>query len=317
MNGLPPTGPTGSAVVHPDPIRTQAIELYCRELCGSDRVSAAVAHVIDSISPADAAGGDDQLLRVTRTAAARQVTPTGPRGAQAAEQRRECDLTPSLLSQSANGELPPSREFKLSNHLDRCLVCRAAQVREARASRAFSAVLLMNAPRAALPLSPPPPELAALPLSPPPPEPPVEAPTEAIVPEPIPPPAERYPTRPAAEPTPALLAPRQRRGFAVYPAGRPAPSPPRRGRRHSFANPIALLAGYAPFLVTLAVGALVLAGIALAIGGGGSGRPAAASLPPPSLSSTPPAQVGIAAVRASTTGGRAASAPASGGSATP
>src|SRR5207245_1578280 len=106
--------------------------------------------VLRSISPADAGGGDDQLLRVTRVAAAahapRKSTPRGLRGMLAAEHESECDLTPALLAEQANGELSPARQFKLENHLARCLLCRAAELRERRASRAFSAVLATGDP---------------------------------------------------------------------------------------------------------------------------------------------------------------------------
>src|SRR5436305_12766589 len=113
-------------------------------------MAAAAAEVIDSISPADSGGGDDQLLRVTRVAAAahapRKAGPRGLRGMLAAEHQSECDGTPGLVAQRANGELTPARQFKLENHLVRCLFCRAAEVREQRASRAFAAVLATGDP---------------------------------------------------------------------------------------------------------------------------------------------------------------------------
>lgn len=277
------TGPTGAP---PDRLRIRAIEVYCRELCGSEHMSVAADDVVSSISPADAGRGDDQLLRVTRTAAAahapRRTGPRGLRGMLAAEHETECDLTPGLLAELANGELPPARQFKLENHLHRCLFCRASALRERRASRSFSAVLATGDPASS--------------RGPAPSEAETEQPTEAFRPVVIDTQAAAE-ARSAPEPPLAATAPGagpERRGLVVFPAGA-APrtsAPPLRLRAGK--GPWAMLAAYTPFLVTLALGAVVVAAVGLALGGRASSRPAAASLPPPSASFTPPASVGIA-----------------------
>src|SRR5205807_6040717 len=209
LTAVSASGQSGRTGAPPDRLRTHAIQLYCRELCGSPRMTAAAAHVIGSISPADGDGGDDQLLRVTRSAAAahapRKASPSGLRGMLAAEHQSECDLTPALLAERANGELPPARQFKLENHLARCLFCGAAEVREQRASRAFSAVLATGDPvsRRAPEPTPPAPEPKQEP-----------SPADDSEPAPGPQPTTELP----ALPQPPLPPARGRRGLAVFPS---------------------------------------------------------------------------------------------------
>ena len=263
-------------------------------------MAGAAAHAIRSLSPADAPGGDAQLLRVTRTAAAEHVpprsTPGGWRGMLAAEHQNECEPTPVLLAQRANGELPPSRQFKLENHLARCLFCRGAEVRERRASRAFSAVLATGLPTAHRPQPEPQPTArdakpaAAVPAAP------VDPPTAAM--EPAPPLPEPEPMlEPEPDATLVAAAAEPRRGFVVFPTDGRA-GPPSKARASRGRDGLAQAASaYRPFLLTLLVGGVIILAVALALGSGASGQSSAASLPPPAPGSTPPANVGIAAIQ--------------------
>jgi hypothetical protein len=268
-------------------------------------MAAAAAHTIRSLSPADAPGGDAQLLRVTRTAAAAHVpprsTPGGWRGMLAAEHQNECEPTPALLAQRANGELPPSRQFKLENHLARCLFCRAAEVRERRASRAFSAVLATGLPAARRPQPEPQPTAwEAAPAARAPatsvPAAPVDPPTTAM--EPVPPLQKAEPAlEPQPEETVVPAAAEPRRGFVVFPTDGAPGTPRKAGASHAPGGLAQAASAYRPFLLTLLVGGLIILAVALALGSGASSQSSAASLPPPAPGSTPPANVGIAATQ--------------------
>lgn len=57
------------------------------------------------------------------------------------ERREGCNETPSLLAARANGELDAHRSRRLESHLGSCLRCQAAELRAARAERAFATVI--------------------------------------------------------------------------------------------------------------------------------------------------------------------------------
>jgi hypothetical protein len=275
-------------------------------------MSQAASDAIDSISPADAWGGDDALLRVTRTAAARhaptKAAPRGWRGVLSAEHESECDRTPSLLAQQANGELPPARQSSLEEHLQRCLFCRAAELREHRAARAFSAVIATGDPRAWRSAAPrtadaprPPTPAAAGPAA----AGPAAAARAAAGPPTAAPADPSPPTEVAATAQPPQVSAPPRRGLVVFPATSThavIAAPPRRRDRHAGSGPRSrvapgLLTAYLPFLVTLAVGAALVVVIAFLVGGGAKAQNAAALLPPPSAASTPPPSVGLTATQ--------------------
>lgn len=123
--------------------RKHAVEAYCGELCGLRGATVAVSEIIVSLDASG--GGDAELLRATRVTAAECLPATAVRGGAlemvAGQRGGECALTPSGLAARANGTLDPTERATLEQHLEGCLICRAVEIREARAERAFAAVV--------------------------------------------------------------------------------------------------------------------------------------------------------------------------------
>lgn len=63
---------------------------------------------------------------------------------------RECSFTPFLLAARSNGELSDAARKGFERHLDACVTCQGAELRFARAERAFDGVLLLEAVRDAV-----------------------------------------------------------------------------------------------------------------------------------------------------------------------
>jgi hypothetical protein len=122
--------------------RLKAVESYCRELCPTGDGTAAARFALNAL---DISSGDNEvLLMATRVLAAAALTPDafGRPGVDRFENRPErCSSTPSLLAARANGSLSSRDHARLERHLDGCLVCRAAELRAARADRVFAAIL--------------------------------------------------------------------------------------------------------------------------------------------------------------------------------
>ena len=167
--GTPPEHAPPRPVLPATPVAApeSAVRVYCLELCGARAARIATEEVIASprLSGPFTAVPDDELLRITRSTAsgfAPQVLhpsiPRMPIEGPAAE----CSLTIPRLARRANGELDRYSQAALAEHLESCVVCRAAEARFERAERAFAAVLgivpaIEPTPEVDVKVAPPPP----------------------------------------------------------------------------------------------------------------------------------------------------------------
>jgi hypothetical protein len=142
--GETPVGSDGDAAA----VRRRAVEAYCREFCPPERAAAVVDEVLAATPPE---AGTDELLNATRIAAAGAVA----QAAALANVAAGCLSTPSLLALRSRGDLDRKRRRDLDRHLEDCLVCRATELRAARAERAFG-VVAGPAPHGAAPHGPAP-----------------------------------------------------------------------------------------------------------------------------------------------------------------
>jgi hypothetical protein len=83
---------------------------------------------------------EGELLQTTRAAAAERLTARSQWDT-AAQVAPGCANTPLLLAARANDTLSDQDQSRLENHLASCLICRAAEVRTARADRAFAGII--------------------------------------------------------------------------------------------------------------------------------------------------------------------------------
>ena len=122
----------------------RAVRSYCGELCEPALVATVVVETMKRFEATPDAG-EEELLAITRTAAARHARASsrrrGWRGALTAEHEDECARTQSLLAARANGELDANGRAELDKHLAACPRCQAAELRAARAERAFVATI--------------------------------------------------------------------------------------------------------------------------------------------------------------------------------
>lgn len=118
--------------------RTRAAVAYCRELFPADVARASAEQILNSLS-----GGisDDRvLLELTRTAAAGLLERSRVE-AGADDRASDCKAIFGRLAARANGTLEAADRSRLEQHLASCIVCKAAELRAARADRAFAATL--------------------------------------------------------------------------------------------------------------------------------------------------------------------------------
>lgn len=118
--------------------RRKALEAYCRELFPIELATSAAAQILDLLT--GAIHDDGVFLQTTRVAAAARLI-TRSAWEPGAQLSTACIETPLLLSARANGIDNASERGRLERHLDSCLMCRAAEVRIARADRAFAGIL--------------------------------------------------------------------------------------------------------------------------------------------------------------------------------
>lgn len=185
-----PPAPEPSAAAEPEPEdrleprQRRAVESYCRELCPPETAAAAV----DEISKSFAGGDDLDLLKYTRSVAARyaEARPArrGWRRALAAERDSECRSTPGLVAASLNGELDEGGRATLGHHLAKCVACQAAEVRAHRADRAFAALTGLTLATEVTPAMAEAPPMEAVEPEPSPAEPIAPPPVEELVAEP-------------------------------------------------------------------------------------------------------------------------------------
>ncbi len=110
-------------------------------MCEPQERAAAVDEIMHTRSDVP----DDELLRTTRRVAAAHVASTVGAGAwqsgATSEHDTECDDTAARLAARASGELGGEGKEELERHLAACGGCRAVELKQARAERAFAAVL--------------------------------------------------------------------------------------------------------------------------------------------------------------------------------
>jgi hypothetical protein len=302
--------------------RQAAIDAYCLELCGADRMRIAAEEVISSLrlSGPVATVSEQELLSVTRATAsgfAPQVLSAGSAGRGATGPYPECELTLPRLARRANGELDRVSRAALTEHLARCVVCRAAEARHERADRAFAAVLGIGprpleaaveteplpAPEPpvepaleAVPVVPEPlvePEPAPVPVLPQPPAPELDEPApELDEPAPLEPaPLEPPSVEPEAvlEPEPVEQQPLEgaepMRGLVVLPAAIEHEQPTDESPFVSVGVRRSPLRGWTVLIATLVLGAVVVVLIAV-LWSSGSSNPDPRSLPPASAAAS-------------------------------
>jgi hypothetical protein len=118
--------------------RMRAAVAYCREVFPLGIASARAEQILSSLS----GGISDErvLLELTRTAAGKLLGEGDiPDNAQAPAP--ECGGIFSRLAARANGMSKAGERLRLEQHLAACVVCKAAELRAARAERAFAAIL--------------------------------------------------------------------------------------------------------------------------------------------------------------------------------
>jgi hypothetical protein len=274
--------------------RQAAIDAYCLELCGADRMRIAAEEVISSLrlSGPVASVPEQELLSVTRATAsgfAPQVLSAGSAGRGAPGPYPECEFTLPRLARRANGELDRVSRTALTEHLARCVVCRSAEARHERAGRAFAAVLGIG-PRTfeaavepeppAEPLPPIEPEapVEPEPLKPPPLEPPSVEPEAILEPEPVEQPEATVEPSEETEPM---------RGLVVLPAAIEHEQPTAEGPFVSVSVRRSPLRGWTVLIATLVLGAVVVLLIAV-LWSSGSRGPDPKSLPRASAAAVAP-----------------------------
>lgn len=246
----------------------QAVAAYCLELCGPGLMAVATFDALASVAGAgESAAVDGALLRATRATAsgyAPMVLRRGGREVLAPGEGSRCSLTPPRLARRANGTLDRYTRAALERHLAECLVCRAAEVRLARAERAFASVLALA---------------SVLPATD---RPSSDSLTAVQEPEAL---EVELPQIADTSPAPQPELPEQPvagRGMVVLPAAEQlAPRPARAARG---------LRGWRVLIVTLLAGAAVMAAVAL-LWNGGSSPTSTSKLPPPSPVATPAAAI--------------------------
>ncbi len=125
-----------------EPMGADAVRAYCAELLStphSGRVADEILAATDLAStPAD------ELLQVTARLAAEHASAMllrpGWRGRRSAK-HVNCHSTPGWLASRAGGDLGGVEQEELEEHLRSCLPCQAAELRAARAERAFATAL--------------------------------------------------------------------------------------------------------------------------------------------------------------------------------
>jgi hypothetical protein len=111
--------------------RRRAVEAYCRELFTHESATGITLEILNSLT-----GGiqDAELLEKTRAATAKHAGHMG-------SPMTGCPETGALLAARLDPSLSNAERTSLENHLASCLVCQTAQVRTARAERAFTGIL--------------------------------------------------------------------------------------------------------------------------------------------------------------------------------
>jgi len=133
-------GPIGEPLELDGERSEAAARAYCRELCGPTSSERAVAAILAAlvIGARSQTVDVDELLRVTRLAAAEQASDDIGALILDEESAAACPEATIALGARANGELSAGAQLRLGAHVQHCLVCLATQVKMARAERAFS-----------------------------------------------------------------------------------------------------------------------------------------------------------------------------------
>jgi hypothetical protein len=119
---------------------TAAARAYCREACGSAGSEPAVAAILDTVEMQAQTVDEDELLRITRSAAAKRASRDIGAQVERDDSAAACPGATIALANLANGELRTTARRQLGAHVQHCLVCLATQVRMARAERAFATI---------------------------------------------------------------------------------------------------------------------------------------------------------------------------------
>lgn len=118
--------------------RTRAAVAYCRELFPPDDASSRANQILSLLS----GGISDErvLLELLRTSAAELLDRSSGK-IRGAEETPACEAVFGRLAARANGTLDAGERSQLEQHLAICVICKAAELRAARADRTFAAIL--------------------------------------------------------------------------------------------------------------------------------------------------------------------------------